>query len=221
MSVEYFYSSSGKWYKTSKGIVVPSAGSICTAITKESFDYVGIDTLERAIQQGEGAHDLACQYSLQVLGHQSDVKLPPMPAGHPDSEVNWIKAMEHALKQVKQLFAIYEVEPIAVEEPSICSAYFFGGQPDIKLTMTFNRKRERAVWDYKRVAQLSLSHLLKIDCYKMLDGYKDCKRGFIAWLRKDEDAELKEIKPDGHRHAAICGMASAMNFQISQRILKP
>ncbi len=202
-------------------MVIPSAGSICTALTKETFDFVGINTLERAIQQGEGAHDVACQYSLHVLGHGDGVKLPPMPAGHPDTEANWNKAMEHAIVQVMELFAKYEVEPVAVEEPCICSTYFFGGQPDIKLNMTWKNKRERAVWDYKRVAALSLSHLLKIDCYKMLDGYRDCTRGFIAWLRKDAPAELKEIKPDSHRHAAICGMASAMNFQLSQRILKP
>lgn len=221
MSDLFFYSATGKWYRKPSGQVVPSAGTICTAISKETFDYVGIQTLERAIQQGEGAHDVACQYSLYTLGHVSDVKLPPMPAGHPDTEANWTKAMEQAIDQVKDLFTTYEVAPIAVEEPSICSAYGFGGQPDIKLEMTWKKKRERATWDYKRVAALGLSHRLKIDCYLMLDGYKDCKRGFIAWLRKDAPAELQEIKPDGHRHAAICGMASAMNFQISQRILKP
>jgi hypothetical protein len=129
--------------------------------------------------------------------------------------------MRLALEQVIALFEQYEVDPIAVEEPSVCSAYGFGGQPDIKLAMTWKRRREVVVWDYKRVYEITLSHLLKIECYKMLDGYKDCKRGFIAWLRKDAPAELREIKPDPHHHAAICGQAAVMNLQLAKRILKP
>lgn len=218
---EPFYTAAGKWYKKANGQVVPSAGSICTAITKESFDFVGIETLERAVQQGEGAHDVACQYSLQVLGHVSEVSLPPMPAGHPDTRENWDKAMAHALDQVKMLFEEYEVEPIAVEEPSVCTLYGFGGQPDIKLRMSWKKKRYIAVWDYKRVAALSLSHLLKIECYRMLDGYQDCKLGFIAWLKKGDDAELKQVLPNSQGHVAICSMANVMNYQISQRVIKP
>jgi len=218
-----FYSSSGKWYRRPNGHVVPSAGSICTAISRESFDHVGIQTLERAILHGEGAHEVACNFSLYRLGHYRQIQaLPPMPAECPlTTPAQWDAAMTHALKQVEALFDKYEVEPIAVEEPSICSTYGFGGQPDIKLDMTWKKKRERTVWDYKRVAALSLSHLLKIECYRMLDGYKDCKRGFIAWLRKDDDAQLKEIKPNAAYHAAICGQAAVMNLQISERILRP
>lgn len=201
---------------------MPSAGTLTTLLTKESFDFVGIETLERAIQQGEGAHEVACNYSLYRLKHFQEIQpLPPMPAEHPDTLDRWNAAMALALTQVEVLFNQYEVEPIAVEEPSICSTYGFGGQPDIKLKMKWKGKRILAVWDYKRVAALSLSHHLKLECYKMLDAYQDCQSGFIAWLKKDGPSQLVHIPSNLRHKTAISCAAGFVNFQIAEKVIVP
>jgi len=221
MSINAIYSATGKFYTTTEGRTVPSAGMICTTLAKESYDYVGIESLERAMQEGEGAHRVACDYSLTWLGHLNDVVLPLVPEGHLHSEESWTTAMLHALNQVKLLFAQYAVEPIAVEQPSICSLYGFGGQPDLKCWMRWRGQRICAVWDYKRVRALALAHALKMECYRLLDGYQDCQSAFIAWLQKDGKPILRHMPINQRYKAAICGQAAAFNFQISERLLIP
>ena len=220
-AIECFFSAQGKFYRTSKGLVVPSAGSICTALTKENFDYVGIASLEKAILMGTGAHDVCCQYSLHLLKHLDSVVLPPMPAGFPGTIEEWDAAMGHALLQVIDLFETYSVEPVGVEEVAVCSTYGFGGQPDLKCWMRYKGKRLLAVWDFKRVYALSLSHYLKLECYRMLDSFQDCKVSFIAWLNKTDRAKLIYCPNNAEYRAAICGTAGMLNFQISKRVLVP
>ena len=221
-AIEAYYCANGKFYRSPKGTVHPSLGMVCSEITKEDFSCVGIESLERAILLGEAAHDVCCQYSLMVLKHLDGVQLPPMPAGFPGGNaLAWDEAMRHALMQVHQLFELYAVEPIAVEELGLCSTYGFGGQPDFLCRMKWKGRRILAVWDYKRVAALSKSHQLKLEGYRMLDSFSDTKAGFIAWLKRDGPAQLHQVIPNGADKAAICGMAGVLNWRISNRILVP
>jgi len=220
-AIEAYYSANGKFYRSPKGTVHPSLGMVCSEITKEDFSYVGLESLERAILLGEGAHDVCCQYSLHVLNHLKEVVLPPMPAGFPGEVTSWNLAMAHSLTQVIDLFQQYEIEPVAVEETALCSQYGFGGQPDFLCRLKWKGRRILAVVDYKRVAKLSKSHQLKLEGYRMLDSFSDTKAGFIAWLKRDGPAQLHQVIPNGADKAAICGMAGVLNWRISNRILVP
>lgn len=221
-SIEALYTASGKWYLWGDRML-PSAGTIVMQITKEQdiFDTVGIPTLEKAQMEGTGAHTVACDYSLMTLGHNKKLIFPQKPSAYNGTESEWDAAMGLALVQVRALFEKYKVRPIAVEQPAVCSMYGFGGQPDIKLIMEWLQKDIFAVWDYKRVAKLTLSHYLKIHAYRMLDGFTDCQAGFIAWLRKDGPAELIQVSSDYSDESVIKTHAATVNYQIKKRIVKP
>ena len=87
--------------------------------------------------------------------------------------------------------------------------------------MKWKGRKIVAVWDYKRIAAIALSHYLKIESYLMLDSFSDCSAGFIAWLKKGSDAELIHCPRNGHYKAAIASAAGLLNFQIAHRVLKP
>ena len=215
MSVTPLYTSSGKFYRTPHGVFV-SAGRVVSALTGETFDHIPLDTLKRAELEGTGAHRIGCDLALKVMGHLEQVDMPPMPPDYPGDREKWEWAMFESHKSLVGFFDEYEVEPIAVEQPDVSVALGVAGQPDIKaLIKPASRilKKVTAVLDYKRVAGISKGHHLKLQLYRMLDGFKDCKAGYIVWLKKDGGFKLIHVKNDPSDQAALISMANVLRWQ--------
>lgn len=208
------YTDTGKFYRTQQGLVV-SAGRIVTALTGETFDHIPLNTLKMAEQEGTGAHRIGCDIALMRLGHMEQVPVPKMPADYPGDISRWADAMARVHVDLLNWFDQYEVEPIAVEEPSANYTYGYAGQPDMKAWWKPRPvcKRRQAVFDYKRVAQIMDGHRLKLMLYKMLDGYKDCQDAVIVWLQKAGGIKTLAVDKSYADEAALLGMATAIRWQ--------
>lgn len=223
MSITPLYTDSGKWYKTPHGMFV-SAGRVVSALTGETFDHIPLDTLKRAEMEGTGAHRIGCDLALKVMGHLEQVDMPPMPPDYHGDREKWEWAMFELHKSLLKFFDECEVEPIAVEQPDVSVALGVAGQPDIKAWVKVVGarmvvKRVMAVLDYKRVAAISNGHHLKLQLYRMLDGFKDCKASYIVWLKKDGGYKLIEVKNNPSDQAALIGMANVLRWQKMNGIL--
>lgn len=221
MSIVPRYAGNGKWYQTPRGYLV-SAGKVVSTLTGETFDHIPLDTLKMAEQEGTGAHRIGCDLALLKLGHLEQVPVPDMPVDYPGSQARWVDAMARAHVDLLQWFEEYEVEPIAVEEPSTNYAYGFAGCPDLKAWYKPKRaKRKRmGVFDYKRVAAVGIGHRLKLLIYKTLDGYKDCEHGVIVWIKKEGGITPIPVPSSPSDEAALLGQAAAIRWQQMHGYLK-
>lgn len=219
MKLEPYYSDRGKFYRNGRETYV-STGTLVSQMTGESFEHVPLDTLVAARLEGIGAHRLACDFMMTMMG--AEIHMPPkVPADYPYNESDWNKAMVETSDALGEFVSKHHVEPVAVEQRSICKAYGFAGQPDLKCWLTWKGRRYMSVPDYKRVAAVTASHLLKVTSYLMLDGYKDCRKGFILWFKKGGGWQLIPVEPKPEDHAAICGQAVVLRWQMNRGLLKP
>ena len=192
---------------------LPSVSMLISELTGERFEDVPLDTLRKAQQEGTGAHRLACEYARWKPGDPA-VWDASMPSDYPGTPDEWNQAMGKVNEAVASFLHKYEVDTLAVEQPSVCTPYGFAGQPDMKAELTVKGKRVRAVIDYKRVAGLSDGHRLQVQAYRLLDGYREASHGFILWLKKGGGYELVTVKNDPHDKAAILAAATLLQWKI-------
>lgn len=221
MSISAFYTPNGKFYKTPHGVTV-SVGRVIQALTGETFDHVPLHKLIMAEMEGTGAHRIACDLALKTMGHLDDVPMPPMPPDYPGDKDQWESAMLKSCADLIEFYREWKVRPVAVEEVS-WSVYGMCGQPDIKAWVTppAHTFDILATLDYKRVAEVTESHRLKLLAYLMLDGYKDSQKAYVVWLKKTGGYKLIEVKKNAGDEAAIIGQATVLRWQMQKGILKP
>jgi hypothetical protein len=199
--------------------IVPSASMVIGALTNETFDRVPFETLLRAELEGIGAHTVSSNVALLLSGTADSVTIPRPPSEYPGTPDEWTTAMDETLVDAETFFRDKEVEPIAIEQPAL-SRYGFAGTPDLKCWIKWRRRRVMAVIDYKRVAQISSGHYLKLQSYRMLDGFDDCRLSLILWFKKGGGHQALEVKNEPSDHAAIASQAGVYRWQLSRGILK-
>ena len=218
MSLTADYSTGRKLYRHAEKRL-PSVSMIVSELTGERFEGVPLDSLLKACLEGTGAHRLACNIALLRAGHLSAVDVLPLPDDYPAPAEEWFQAMGRAEKDIHECFNRHQIEPIAVEQRSICTAYNFAGQPDMMAELTWKGKRVRAVIDYKRVQALSIGNYLQVCAYRMLDAYISCRKGFILWLKKEGGWKLVPVEYNPHNTAALLGTAVVLNWRIANGLL--
>lgn len=216
--IEIVYPGDGQKFYRVDGRLEPSAGTLCQLITQDSLDHIPLATLERARLEGEGAHQVACGYSLCLLTGEPFNKetWPPMPPDYKPGMATWTTVMLQVIQDVTAFFKQYHVRPIAVEQAAFHPVYRFGGQADLLCDLTWKGKDFRSVVDYKRTAAgLTWGVRLQIACYRML--YPDCKKGFVLHFKKAGGYELIEVVDDPVDRAGLLGAAAVLRARANGR----
>ena len=213
--IEIVYPGDGQKFYRVDVRMIPSAGQLVQLVTQESLDHIPLDTLERARLEGEGAHQVACGYSLCLLTGEPFNKetWPPMPPEYQPGMNTWVTVMLQTIQDVTAFFKQYHVRPLAVEQPAVNLIYGLGGQVDLLCDLTWKGKDYRSVVDYKRVAVIMWGMRLKIACYRML--YQDCKKGFLLHFKKAGGYELIEIPDDPVDRAGLLGAAAVLRARAN------
>jgi hypothetical protein len=140
--------------------------------------------------EGEGCHAAALGWLAMQAGWVHTFTVPEKPALHPD-ERRWNNVIANAVAGFSQWCEQREVIPYAIEQPSVNWRYGIAGCPDLKCSLEYRGKRVMALPDLKFGKPMEAHHV-QVRLYRHLDGYEDCRMGFLVYISRD-DGTVKEV----------------------------
>lgn len=147
-------------------------------ILDDSYAGVPVGVLETAAERGDALHKLCLTY-LASLGGMCN-KPDAIPTEYVNACLAFIEWTERN-----------RVEPIAVEQPSTCTAHGFTGTPDALIA--FGPQKIPTILDLKFTASILRTNKVQVQAYWRLDLYKDAERVMLLHI-KPQTGELHAHK---------------------------
>jgi hypothetical protein len=118
------------------------------------------------------------------------------------------------MEDFKQKAKEYEIEPIAVEQPSIHPVFLYGGCPDLKGWIRWDGRRIKALLDYKR-GVMSRRYLTQIEAYHNLPGYDDVQVCLIWQVMLNKFTLVPEMPDDWN---AFVSMLNVLRWRDANHV---
>ena len=141
--------------------------------------------------EGTGCHTAALNWLAFTHKLLPSFEPPPKPPFHPD-ERRWRNVIANAVTAIQEWAEGCAFTPEAIEQPSVNWRYGIAGCPDLKGQREWRRHRITCVVELKFTAALTTAHRVQTRLYRKLEGYEDCRMGFLVNISR-LDGHVREL----------------------------